>query len=82
LIENDPVVLAAKALALTLGAAEMDPSLAAGAVFREGDVLIVLERPHDLYVTAGSPFPSERLHLVSRDPQLHGSTLGKVFLVA
>src|SRR5450631_642571 len=65
LIEHDPVVLAAEALPFTLGAAEMDPTLAAGAVFREGDVLIVLERPNDSYLVARGSFSSERLHLVS-----------------
>src|SRR5438552_15597232 len=81
LIEHHPVILATEALAFTLGTAEMDPALAAGAVLREGDVLFVVERPDDLDITARSPFPSERLHLVSGDPHLHGSALGEVLLV-
>jgi hypothetical protein len=80
-IEDDTVVLTAKALAFVVGIAQMDPAPAAWAVFGEGDVLSVLEGPHDLDVITRSPLPPERLHLVSGDPQLHRSALGKVFLV-
>src|SRR5579872_983075 len=72
-VEDDAVVLAAKTLAFVLGTAQMDPATAAWAVFGEGDVLSVFEGTHDFHVTARSPISPERLHLVSGDPQLHGS---------